>query len=161
MAEPPYQIHATALLLGASGVLIRGASGSGKSLLAWTLLQRADDGLFGALVADDRVELGAANGRLIARAPGPLAGLIELRGRGILRIAHEPACVVRLVVDIVGKNGLERMPEPEDFTTDLCGVRLPRQPVRDGGAEATRLVRAALSGLVPQDIPATCVAPLP
>ncbi|MCW2308804.1 HPr kinase/phosphorylase [Rhodobium gokarnense] len=154
MAEAPFQTHATALLLGPSGVLIRGASGSGKSLLAWTLLQRPGDGLFGALVADDRVEVSAVNGRLIARAPKPLAGLIELRGRGILKIAHEPACVIRLVVDIVGKDGLERMPEPAELTTVLCGVRLPRQPVRDGGAEATRLVRAALDGLDPQDIPA-------
>ena len=42
----------------------------------------------------------APNGRLVARPVAPIAGLIEVRGLGIVDAEHEPAAVVRLVVDL-------------------------------------------------------------
>ena len=94
-------IHATAVLVGATGVLIRGEPGSGKSRLALRLLEAAGRELpFARLVADDRVYLESRAGRLVVRPPPELAGLLEMRGTGIR------ACAVRgrggrgLVIDL-------------------------------------------------------------
>lgn len=129
-AVPPHRaertIHATVLLAGDAGVLIRGASGAGKSALALALLDLlAARGRFGRLVADDQVFLAAANGRLVARVPASIAGLVERRGAGIEPIAHEPAALVRLVVDLVEPAALERVPEPAACRVRLAGIDLP------------------------------------
>ena len=123
-------IHASAVLLGARAVLIRGPAGSGKSRLALALIDLADGGRvpFARLVADDRTHVEARHGRLVARAPAELAGLIEVRGLGIRRLPHEPAAVVDLVVDLAA-NDAERMPAPPQCETEIDGVRLPRLPV--------------------------------
>lgn len=140
-------IHATAVLLDAAGVLIRGPSGSGKSRLALVLLDEAEGrGRFAALVADDRVRLDARGGRLIARCPETIAGMAEMRGRGIVTRRHEPAAVIRLVVDLLPAGELARMPEDEALTAVVEGVRIARQPVPAGDAECGRLlVRQALA----------------
>ena len=74
-------IHASCVAIGGKGVLILGDSGAGKSDLALRLI---DDGA--KLVADDRTELYAARGTLCARAPKSIAGLIEVRGLGIIAL---------------------------------------------------------------------------
>jgi hypothetical protein len=123
-------VHATAVLLGARAVLIRGPSGSGKSRLALDLLDLSATGLvpFARLVADDRVALEVHGDRLIARAPAAIAGLVERRGEGIAPLAFEPCAVVGLVVDLAAEDAA-RMPEAASLWTELCGVRLPRLPV--------------------------------
>ena len=75
-------IHASAVLIGPRAVLIRGPSGAGKSRLAWDLVEAGRTGAlpFARLVADDRVLVEAAGGRLLVRPPPRLAGLIEIRG---------------------------------------------------------------------------------
>ncbi len=117
--------HASCVLLGEDGVLIRGPSGAGKSALSLALIDRdAALGLYARMVADDRVVLQASHGRLVARAHPELAGLLEVRGSGVLRC--EPfarAAVVRLVVDLVPAR--PRMPEVNDDSTELLGLRLP------------------------------------
>jgi len=90
-------LHATCLVIDEMGVLLRGASGCGKSDLALRVI-KAD---IGRLVADDQVSLTAQNNVLTARPPPALAGLIEVRGLGLLPIAHVPACEVKLLVDLV------------------------------------------------------------
>ncbi len=95
------------MLVGESGVLIRGASGAGKSLLALALLERARlKGDFAALVADDRVWLEAVSGRLVARGAPGLAGICEFRGVGLVEVPHKEAAVIRLVVDIADRGDL-------------------------------------------------------
>src|SRR5579863_3879912 len=98
----PSSVHASAVLVGARAVLIRGPSGSGKSKLARELIEgaRSNGLLFARLVGDDRVHLEAVNGRLLVRPAATLAGLIEVRGIGVLRVVHEPAAIVGLVVDL-------------------------------------------------------------
>ncbi len=78
-----------------AGVLILGESGAGKSLLALELIAAG-----AKLVADDRVELFVRSGRLMARAPANIAGLIEVRGLGIVEIAHVRDATVTLVVKL-------------------------------------------------------------
>ncbi len=82
-------VHASAVLTGSRAMLIRGPAGSGKSRLALALIEAAASGRirFARLVADDRVELTAGHGRLLVRPPPALAGLIEVRGVGVRRLA--------------------------------------------------------------------------
>ena len=83
MPEGGLTVHAACVVLGEAGVLIRGESGAGKSSLALGLIEAAPaHGLFGALVADDRVRITCAHGRLVARPHPAIAGRIELRGLG-------------------------------------------------------------------------------
>lgn len=118
-------IHATGLVIAGRGVLIRGPSGSGKSLLALEFLDFLGDNA--VLVADDRLDLAIVAGRVTMSAPASIAGLIELRGRGIVRRPFRQSAPVDLVVDLVPV--LERMPEASSFTTLLLQVELPACPV--------------------------------
>ena len=123
-------VHASAVLVGARAVLIRGPSGSGKSRLALELIEtgRAGRLRFARLVADDRVHLEAAGGRLLARPAGTLAGLIEVRGAGLLRVPHEASAVVGLVVDLAAEDA-SRLPDPDRRKTEIEGIWLPRLAV--------------------------------
>ncbi|KEP69178.1 serine kinase [Thioclava dalianensis] len=112
-------IHATAVALDAErGVLIRGASGSGKSQLALRLMA------FGArLVSDDRTDLRSDDaGQLIASAPPELAGRIEARGVGILRADALSQARVTLCVDL---DRIEDQRLPPYRKDRVLGVALP------------------------------------
>ncbi|KKB77750.1 hypothetical protein VW35_13865 [Devosia soli] len=121
-------VHATALSLDGKGVLIRGPSGSGKSLLALVLLdQFTARGRDAALVSDDRVDLAVADTGILMSAPATIAGLIELRGRGIVSKPYRDNVRLDLVVDLV--HALERMPEKHDFRVEMLGQIVARCPV--------------------------------
>lgn len=154
-------VHATCILIGRHGVLIRGAPGAGKTSLAGALIdaERARGG-FACLVADDRVALAAVNGRLVARVPEAIAGLMEIRGRGIERVDHEPAAVIRLVVDLVAPEALDRVPAEADTTILVEGIRLDRQVASGGGWTTIAAIQASIrtiteteSGAVEVDFP--------
>lgn len=98
------------------GVLIEGPSGAGKSDLA---IRALDHGF--RLVADDRVLLWSAEGRLYGRAPDILAGQIEVRGQGIARASPLVFSEITLLVRL---GPVERLPDPE-FATRL-GVETPQ-----------------------------------
>jgi HPr kinase/phosphorylase len=134
-------VHASAVLVGARAVLIRGPSGSGKSRLALDVIEAARTGSlpFARLVADDRVHLETANGRLLARPPKALAGLIEVRGVGLRRIAHEPSAVVGLVVDLAAAEA-QRLPDDRERIADVGGIKLPRLAVASGAAALPALL---------------------
>lgn len=139
--SPPQTIHGSAVLLGEMGVLIRGASGSGKSSLLLDLLDADPGG--SRLVADDRVIVTAVNGRLLADVPAAIAGLIEMRGVGLLSRPCVAPVVIRLVVDLAPPDACPRLPEAEEAETMLEGVVVPRLFVPIGGAGNGRTVRAA------------------
>ena len=144
-------VHATCILIGEAGLLIRGESGSGKSAAALAMLDAAaESGLFAALVADDRVFLSQRSGRIVARAPEAIAGLIEMRGLGIVRLPHEPAAVVRLVVDLAPVESLPRLPGAQERQTELLGIVLPRLAAAADASLFTR-VRLALAADNGQD----------
>ncbi len=137
--------HASAVLIGERAVVIRGPSGSGKSTLALALLHAAKSGLlpYARLVADDRVKLFSAHGRLLATAPEAIFGMIEARGLGIRRTDCETLAAVGLIVDLVAEDGA-RMPEANACETKILGVKVPRLPVKKGEA-AFPLLLAALT----------------
>jgi serine kinase of HPr protein (carbohydrate metabolism regulator) len=133
-------MHASAVLVGARAVLIRGPSGSGKSSLALALIQ-SNVLPFVRLVGDDRVHLEAAHGRLLVRPAETLAGLIEVRGLGIRRVPYEPLAVAGLVVDLADADA-ERLPAPESVMTELAGIALPRLGVAPGADPLSLLIAA-------------------
>ncbi len=135
-------IHASAALVDGTGVLVRGPSGSGKSSLVLALLLA--DRLANRLVADDRVVLSRAGDRLVAAAPAALAGLIEIRGFGIVRLPYVAAQEIGLVVDFEPAERVQRLPDGEDRIARLCGLAIPRIAVPIGGGDASIIVRAAL-----------------
>ena len=116
------EVHASVALVGERGVLIRGASGSGKSSLLLALI--ATDPARNALVADDRVSLTAASGRIVASVPDAIAGLMEVRGQGIVRRPFVSPVVIDLVVDLVSPGESERMPGAGERRTELAGIFL-------------------------------------
>ena len=138
-------VHASAVLVGERALLIRGPAGSGKSRLAWALLEAARSGIlaYARLVADDRVRIFAAGGRLLAAAPDTIRGLIEMRGLGVRRVDCEPLALVGFIVDLAAADGA-RLPEASAGVTEILGVKLPRLAVAAGEA-AFPLVIAGLS----------------
>jgi serine kinase of HPr protein (carbohydrate metabolism regulator) len=139
------QIHATCCAhdagSGPAGVLLLGPPGSGKSDLALRLI---DAGFL--LVADDRVDIDGTGPRPRAAAPGALAGLIEVRGIGILRLPrHLPHAPVALAASLSPGADQERLPEP--MTTALAGHAVPTIPLDPASASAVARIRLALAVL--------------
>ncbi|MEE4235579.1 MAG: hypothetical protein V2I51_02540 [Anderseniella sp.] len=131
----PLCLHATCLQLSSGqrtlGVLLRGQPGSGKSALALSLLDQSGSGLASGcppvtaqLVSDDQVVVTNAGGSLLAKSPGAIASLIEVRGLGIVELtATADEAWIGLVVDHAPAASLTRLPEPSRI--DLCGIALP------------------------------------
>ena len=94
------QLAASCAAREGAGVVLLGPPGSGKSDLVLRLL---DHGF--ALVADDQVEIRAG----LAYPPARLAGLLEVRGLGIVRVAHTEGVPIVLAVAL---HRAERLPWP-------------------------------------------------
>jgi serine kinase of HPr protein (carbohydrate metabolism regulator) len=132
-----HNIHATGLVLDGIGLILRGPSGSGKSLLALDLLEQFEArGRKAMLVSDDRVEIVADAGALRMRPAPNIGGLIELRGRGIVRRPFVEEAPLHLVIDLV--ETLERMLEEDALVTELFGVSVARAPVPQAGVVDAR-----------------------
>lgn len=113
------QVHGTSIVWKDAALLLCGPSGSGKSDLALRLVEAG-----GGLIADDRTNLEIQGGRLIASAPLPIAGLLEIRGIGIVKVASAPPAALELVVDLVPPEAVARMPEKACCV--YLGITLPR-----------------------------------
>ncbi|CAA7617583.1 HPr kinase/phosphorylase [Magnetospirillum sp. UT-4] len=130
-------VHGTSVEIGGHAVLIRGPSGSGKSDLALRLIDHG-----ATLVADDRTELSAEGGRLFAASPATIAGMLEVRGLGIMRLPHRERAPLALVIDLVAAERVERLPEP--VATAYLGVRVPALALAPFEASAAAKVRLAM-----------------
>lgn len=99
-------------------------------------------------MADDRVDLSREGDVLTARCPAPLAGLLEVRGVGILRVAAVGQAPVALAVDLAPGGRIERLPEPR--YRDYMGIQVPLLTLDPFHASAAAQVafaaRAASSG---------------
>jgi HPr kinase/phosphorylase len=130
------RLHATCVAIDGRAVLLLGPSGSGKSDLALRLIDRG-----AVLVSDDQTDLAATDGTVFASAPTTIAGLIEVRGLGIVAlpfVARVPvALAVRLGEPVV------RMPET-GLTEMFTGLAIPLLRVDSREASATIKVELAL-----------------
>ena len=114
---PPDEIvHASCVAIGGRGVLLGGRSGAGKSDLALRLIDRGAD-----LVSDDYTELRCLGETVLAQAPATIAGKIEVRGVGLVRLPSVAGIPVCLCVDL--DSSPERLPEPA--TKKLAGIDIP------------------------------------
>ncbi|MDX3928456.1 MAG: HPr kinase/phosphorylase [Shinella sp.] len=131
----PVNVHGTAIVIGTTGLIFVGPSGSGKSSIALHCLHRAHmHGLFSALVGDDQVLVHEANGHIVARTPPSIAGLAEIRGAGVYPVNAIPRAVLqRAIMPVVPPFSERIAPENEDFEV-LSGFSLPlsRLPVHPG-----------------------------
>lgn len=108
-------VHATAITIGGFGILFTGPSGSGKSALAFACMVAARrQGAAAALIADDQVLLSQCGDRLLASRPAAIAGLIELRGSGIVEVESVPSAMLDLAVRIVSLDRDERLPPSDE-----------------------------------------------
>jgi HPr kinase/phosphorylase len=132
------RLHATCVQIGATGVLLLGPSGSGKSDMALRLI---DGGAL--LVADDQVHIERRGERLLGRAADTLAGLIEVRGVGILKMAHRAQSPIGLAVELAPDERPARLPDTLGWS--LLGIDLPRLRLDPRAPSACAKVRLALS----------------
>lgn len=135
-------LHATcvALKVGRSwqAVLLRGPSGAGKSDLALRLIESG-----GRLVADDQTHVAKVGRALIATPPPALAGMIEVRGVGIVTLPRAQLLArapVALLVDLVPSDKIERLPEAcHETVTDVALPRLDLAPFESSSVAKLRL----------------------
>lgn len=117
MAADLVQLHASAVAVGDKACLITGASGTGKSTLAFEMIALGAD-----LIGDDRIDVRRAGEGLVVSAPDTLAGLIEARGLGLVRVPFRASCALSLLVDL-NQPAPERL--PSSATRDLLGAPCP------------------------------------
>ncbi len=115
-------------MLGPRALLLRGASGSGKSRIAGALLHEAAiAGRYARLIVDDQVEVRSLNGRLLVAAPSKIAGLREHAGIGVFEEPHEKYGIAGLVVDlIINDQQACRMPDDDELIVRIANVPLAR-----------------------------------
>ena len=133
-------VHATVAELDGYGVVIRGPSGSGKSDLALRLIEAG-----GRLVSDDYVSLSARDGTLFATPPETIAGLLEVRGLGLVQVPWLSVCEVALVVDLVASEDVPRLPAMSWAL--LCGARVRRVALDPFEVSAVAKVRLAVQSV--------------
>jgi serine kinase of HPr protein (carbohydrate metabolism regulator) len=93
------------------------------------------------LVADDQAELQSAGERVLVRPPIAIAGLLEVRGIGIVRVEALAEAPLALLVDLVSPEEVERLPEPR--LEEVLGLAIPRIALTAFEASAAAKVRLA------------------
>lgn len=138
-------VHGTCIAMRDAAVLLRGAPGAGKSDLALRFLSAyAEAGA--ALVADDQVSIRRSGGALLASPPDRLAGLIEVRGVGIVETRYRSEAPVTLLADLAASGAVERMPPLPRPTEKILGLALPVIRIAPFEASAPVKLRIALAG---------------
>jgi len=133
-------IHATAVALEGDAIVLRGPPGAGKSDLALRLIENG-----ARLIADDQTLLRRADNHVLVRAPAAVAGLIEVRGVGILRVDYLDEAPLALVVDLVPSTEVERIPDDRFEVVLGLPIRvIALAPFEVSAVAKLRLARRAL-----------------
>lgn len=108
--------HAGGVAIDGRALLIEGPPGSGKSSLALALIDRG-----ATLIGDDGVTLDLADGRVLASPPPNIAGMLEVRNVGLVRLQAAAAVPVALI--------LRLDPEAPRFIDEAESAELAGLPV--------------------------------
>ena len=141
------RVHGTAVAIGGDAVLLRGPSGAGKSDLALRLI---DGGA--RLVADDQAELQRTAKHVLVRSPMAIAGLLEVRGIGIVRVEPLAEAPLALLVDLVPPEEVERLPELS--LEQVLGLAVRLITLAPFEASAAAKIRIAVRELSASPLPA-------
>jgi len=133
-------VHATAVAIEGGAILLRRPPAPAKSALALRLIE---DGA--RLIADDQTLLRRAGNHVLVRAPAAVAGLIEVRGVGILRVDYLDEAPLALVVDLVPSTEVERIPDDRfEVVLGLPIRMIALAPFEASAVAKLRLARRAL-----------------
>jgi len=143
-------LHGTAVLLHASemhagAVFIRGLSGAGKSDLALRLIDAGAQ-----LICDDQVLFEKRNGVIYAESVDTLRGMLEVRGIGLMRFAAAPPSRLALIIDLVRREDVPRL--PDDETMEILGIAVPRVRLHAFDASTPVKIRKKLEALRQPDL---------
>jgi HPr kinase/phosphorylase len=137
------RVHGSCVAIDGRAVLLRGEPGSGKSDLALRLIDAG-----ACLVADDQTELIRRGAAIMAAAPAAIAGRIEIRGVGILACPSIATARLRLVVDLVAADEVERLPEARSCVYLDRPIALLRLAPFEASTPAKIRVGLAVAGAV-------------
>lgn len=150
---PETLIHGVFLSIYGKGVIIKGASGIGKSEIALELIKRGH-----LLVADDAVELYHLGQSIVGKAPEVLSNLLEIRGIGVIDVSKMfgiSSILEKDKVDLIIQ--LDRwVPsreytrigfEENDATEEILGVPIPKMvvPVTSGRSMSVIIESAVMN----------------
>jgi serine kinase of HPr protein (carbohydrate metabolism regulator) len=134
-------IHATSIALEGRAVLLTGASGIGKSDLALRLIMEQG----ASLISDDQTVLSVQGNQLIASPPATIAGIIEVRHVGLLRMPYVSAVPVALVVELMPLSAdVPRLPDKNSGTISLLEYPVRQLNLPATAASTAAKIRAAL-----------------
>jgi len=112
-------MQASAVAIAGRALLIEGPPGSGKSSLALALIARGAQ-----LIGDDGVTLTLAGDHLIASPPPNIAGLLEVRGVGLVHLPTAAPAPVALILTLGGPLA-ERLPDTPLPRRTIAGAKVP------------------------------------
>lgn len=147
-------LHGGLISIYGKGVLIRGESGMGKSEIALELIKRGH-----LLVADDRVDCFRIHNKIVGKAPELLAGMLEIRGIGIINVQRMfgvssvlPKAEVSLEVCLEKWQydaDYDRVGIEEKKYDSILGVDIPKIiiPVREGRSMAV-IIESAVTNVM-------------
>ncbi|MCR9212749.1 MAG: HPr kinase/phosphatase C-terminal domain-containing protein [Proteobacteria bacterium] len=128
------KVHGNSVEINGKGILLTGPSGSGKSDLTLRLI---DGGA--RLISDDYTEISSESGQAIMSPPVEIAGRLEIRGVGLMKLSHCRDIPLHLVFDLKNRTEIERMPEHLSMSFD--GVTVPVRQIDPFTASAAAIVR--------------------
>ncbi|SFB54635.1 HPr Serine kinase C-terminal domain-containing protein [Rhizobium sp. NFR07] len=147
MTPAPRNIHATAIVIGNRGLLFVGPPGIGKSMMAFTCLAVARrENVRSLLIADDQVFINRDGDRIVATCPPAIAGMMELRGSGIVAIDNIAAAPIDLAIRVISLADCERLPpESEEFQLENIGA-LPLVRIANTAMDPLAVIGALVPG---------------
>ena len=153
---PTTNIHGSLMEIYSMGVLILGESGIGKSETTLELIKKGHK-----LIADDRVDITMIRGKLIARAPELLYGVMEVRGIGIIDVAkifginslskEERITYAIKLTPFKKETNYDRLGNSTEYL-DIIGVKIPMLNLPVSGARSmAEIIEVAVTNLKLKD----------
>lgn len=128
------RVHGNSVKINGKGILLTGPSGAGKSDLTLRLIDQG-----GCLISDDYTEVRCEGRQAILSPPAEIAGRLEIRGIGLMKLSHCRDIPLHLVFELKNHSEIERMPEDRSMSFD--GVTVPLRQIDPFTASAEAIVR--------------------